>query len=94
MEQHSKLQIYKGMIHYLLETTDYTLKNIADLSNSSTNNLHSIYCNDQLPEYFPSELRLVKLYHIILECNITQNTCRKYVNKINKNSCHKGVMKC
>ena len=36
MENNSKLLVYKGIIQYLLESTHYTLKNIADLSRSST----------------------------------------------------------
>jgi len=75
----SKIQIYKGMIHYLLESTNYTLKNIADLSNSSIKNIRSIYYENLIPPNFASELHLVKLYHMILEVNINQSTYYKYL---------------
>lgn len=79
MENHSKLQIYKGIIQYLLETTNYTLKNIADLSNSSLKSIRLIYCDNLLPSNFESELQLVKLYHMILEININEIAYRKYL---------------
>jgi len=79
MENPSKLQIYKGMIQYLLESTNYTLKNIADLSNSSLKSIHSIYCDGLLPSNFASELQLVKLYHMILEININEKTYHRYL---------------
>lgn len=69
MENNFRLQIYKGMIQYLLESTQYTLKNIADLSNSSIKNLRSIYCDNLVPPNFTSDLQLVQLYHFILEIN-------------------------
>lgn len=75
MEHHSKLQIYKGMIQYLLESTNYSLKNIADLSYSSLNNIRSIYCDGLMPAHFISELNLIKLYQIILEINSRENNC-------------------
>lgn len=67
MEKITKIQIYKGMIQYLLESTSYTIKNIADLTNSSIKNIRSIYLGDQMPIYFPSEVQLIKLYQIVLE---------------------------
>ncbi len=69
MNQNSKLQIYKGIIQYLLETTHYNLNNIADLSNTSIKSIRSIYCEEYIPPNFSSELQLVKLYHAILELN-------------------------
>ena len=70
MNQNSKLQIYKGIIQYLLETTHYNLNNIADLSNTSIKSIRSIYCDEHIPPNFSSELQLVKLYHAILELNL------------------------
>jgi hypothetical protein len=81
MENSSKLQIYKGMIQYLLESTDYTLKDIADLSHSSIKNIRSIHCDDLMPIKFSSELALVKLYHLIIELTTDQNCCAKYLVK-------------
>jgi hypothetical protein len=70
MMNEPRLQIYKGMIQYLLVSTPYTLKNIADLSHSSIKNIRSIYCDEQIPRHFSSELNLVKLYHSIVELNL------------------------
>ena len=66
MQHYSKLQIYKGIIQYLLEVTCYTLKDIADLTNSSIKSIRSIHCHGQIPESFQTELNLIKLYHMIL----------------------------
>ena len=68
MHHHSKLQIYKGIIKYLLDSTNYTIKNIAEVTNSSVKNIRTIYCEDQIPAHF-SEINLVKLYHMMLELN-------------------------
>ncbi|MCX7118210.1 MAG: hypothetical protein NTW94_10000 [Legionellales bacterium] len=67
MKNNSKTLIYKAMIHYLLDSTRYTFKDIADLSDTSINNIRSIYYDDQLPAGFSSELQLVKLYHMVIE---------------------------
>ncbi len=77
MQQNTKVQIYQGMIQYLLESTHYTLKNIADLSNSSMKNIRSIHCDGLMPQVFPSELQLVKLYQMVLEANIKKNSWLK-----------------
>lgn len=79
MDSHSKLQIYKGIIQYLLESTNYTLKNIADLSSSSLKSIRSIYCDSSIPSNFASELQLVKLYQMILEINTNEKTYHKYL---------------
>ncbi len=64
-----KVQIYKGIILYLLDSTHYTLKNIASLTNTSIKALRSIYLYEEIPHYFKSELQLVRLFQIILEIN-------------------------
>ncbi|AMP93512.1 TPA: hypothetical protein F7Z80_07485 [Legionella pneumophila] len=69
MEHHSKINIYKGMIQYILDSTHYTLKNIAQLSHSSLDTIRMIYCHNALPGSFNSEIELMKLYQIILEIN-------------------------
>ncbi len=79
MEHHSKLQIYKGIIHYLMASTKYSLQDIADLSFSSIKNIRSIYNDDSLPPNFSSELHLVKLYHFIVEQKINERGFTKYV---------------
>lgn len=55
------------MIQYILDSTRYTLKNIADLSDTSIDNIRAIYCHNAIPKSFKAEIQLVKLYQIILE---------------------------
>ena len=78
----SELQIYRGIIHYLLGSTNYTLKNIADLSNCPITHIRLIYFDDCLPENFSSEIYLVKLFHMVLEMNINQEKYYKYCSLI------------
>lgn len=73
MHHHLKLTIYKGIIQYILDSTNYTLKNIADLSCSSVKNIRSIYCDDIFPGHFKSEVQLLKLYQILVELNIPRS---------------------
>ncbi|HHF7368189.1 TPA: hypothetical protein ACPSKY_003343 [Legionella bozemanae] len=79
MENNSKLQIYKGIIQYLLSSTNYTLKNIAELCNSSIKSIHAIYSDNFIPNNFSSEKELVKLYQMILEINSKMDVYRKYL---------------
>lgn len=65
-----KLQIYKGMIQYILESTDYNLSNIAELSDISFSCISEIYLQDSIPKNFKSEVRLIQLYQIIIETNL------------------------
>lgn len=66
MERNAKLQIYKGIIQYLLESTNYTLKNIADLAGAPLDKIRAIYCHDSATSNFKLELQLLKLYQIVL----------------------------
>ncbi|CZP18535.1 TPA: hypothetical protein JBI42_04110 [Legionella pneumophila] len=75
MEHHSRLNIYKGMIQYILDSTHYTLKHIAQLSHSSLDNIRMIYCHDSVPNNFKSEVELMKLYQIVLEINMNKDNC-------------------
>lgn len=82
MDVNFKLQIYKGIIQYLLKSTNYTLKDIADLTNSSIKNIRSIYTDDQMPRYFSSELQLVKLYQMILNIQVNnQNSIHTLIKE-------------
>lgn len=67
MENNSKIQIYKNIIQHLLETTEYSLIDIADLTNCSIKNIRAIYFDECIPTHFASELDLLKLYHFILK---------------------------
>ena len=84
MEKNLKLQIYKGMIQYLLNSTNYTLKNIAEHTDASIQHLRSIYTGDQIPPSFSTELQLIKLYQIILECHKHKNNITD--SKVAKNT--------
>lgn len=75
MTNQPKLQIYRGMIQYILDSTHYTLKHIAQLSDSSLDNIRMIYCHDSVPNNFKSEVELMKLYQIILEINMHEENC-------------------
>lgn len=70
MDHYSKLNIYKGMIQYILDSTHYTLRNIADLSGSPLDYIRTIYCHNAVPSSFKSEVQLIKLYQIVLEINM------------------------
>ncbi|HAU0262588.1 TPA: hypothetical protein JBF32_09050 [Legionella pneumophila] len=69
MENNFRLQICKSIINYLLESTNYTLKDIAALLNCSIRQLHSIYFDELMPINLYCERDLVRLYHLILELN-------------------------
>jgi hypothetical protein len=79
MDKSSKVQIYKGIIQYLLDSTNYTLKNIADLSNSPLNTIRAIYYEDFMPLNFSSENQLVRLYQLILEIHTQEKQFAKYL---------------
>ena len=81
MKYCSRVQIYKGMIQYMLDTTSYSLKSIAYLSNSSIKNIRSIYSFGELPTHFGSEMELVNLFQIILEINIKKKRSPLYFYK-------------
>lgn len=74
-----KLKIYQGIIQYIVGSTHYTLKNIADLTNSSITSIRSIYVEGLLPTNFSSETQLLKLYQMILEINNHGRRFEKYL---------------
>ncbi len=61
MENSPTLQIYKGMIQYLLRSTNYDLMDIADLSNTPIKSIRSIYYGRHVRLNPLSELQLVKI---------------------------------
>lgn len=75
MDHQLKLNIYKGMIQYILDSTHYTLKNIAELSGSSLDIIRAIYCHNLVPNNFKLEMKLLKLYQIVLEINMNSKKC-------------------
>ena len=72
MKHEKKLEIYKRMIQYLIDNTNYSLKSIAYLSKTSFKNIRTIHAYGELPTHFDSEMELVNLFQIILEINIKQ----------------------
>lgn len=78
MQTYSKLQIYKGIIKYILENTNYTLQDISHLTNCSIKNIRKIYFGKYIPVNFPSELALLRLYLFILEIKAKKNISKKY----------------
>lgn len=73
MECKFKVTIYKGMIDHLLSSTHFTLKDIANHTGSPISSIRSIYLDQQLPIYFPSEIALIKLYQIVLEIQMNKD---------------------
>ncbi|HAT8692462.1 hypothetical protein ACX1EY_14050 [Legionella pneumophila] len=61
-----KIIIYKGIIQYLLDTTNYSLQRIANLSNSQLAHLQLIYNHDRLPKESKVELNLLKLFTTVI----------------------------
>lgn len=83
-KDHLKLQIYKGMVQYLLDSTKYNLKNIAALTNTPPKHINSIYYHHCMPLNFSSEQQLIKLYQIILEINTNENKYPDHCPQQNK----------
>lgn len=69
MESKFRVQICKDIINYLLESTNYNLKNIADLLNCSIREFRSIYFDEFIPLNASFERDLVRLYLLILDIN-------------------------
>ncbi|RUQ78141.1 hypothetical protein [Legionella septentrionalis] len=85
MTNYPKLQIYQGIIQYLLDSTGYDLKNIAALSNTTIKSIRTIYKGDKIPPNFSSsEKHLVQLYQMILELNTKKGTNLKHLTKETK----------
>lgn len=82
MTNHPKLQIYQGIIQYLLDSTGYDIKNIAALSNASIKSIRTIYEGIGMPVNFAaSEKQLVQLYQMILELNTKQRSGLQFLAK-------------
>lgn len=68
-----KVTIYKGMIDYLLSSSHFTLKDIANHTGSNLSSIRSIYLDETIPSHFSSEIALIRLYQIILEIQMNKN---------------------
>ena len=67
-----KLPIYKGIISYLLDSTNYSLRDIALLSNIPLKMIREIYSHNQNSLTLKEELELLRLYQILLEVHAEQ----------------------
>ncbi len=77
MTDHLKLQIYQGIIQYLLDSTSYDINNIAALSNASLRSIRLIHQGIAMPENFSSsEKHLVQLYQVVLEINTKKSNIK------------------
>lgn len=65
-----KVIIYKGIIQYLLDSTNYSLQRIANLSNSQIAHLQMIYQHNRLPKESNVELNLLKLLTIVIDMEL------------------------
>lgn len=65
-----KITIYKGMIQYLLNSTEYSLQRIANLTNSPIVHLQLIYNHNRLPRESKVELNLTKLFMIVIDMEL------------------------
>jgi hypothetical protein len=75
-----KINIYKGIIQYLLNSTNYSLQRIANLSNSSVAHLQLIYQYNQLPKESKVELNLLKLFSIVIDMELKSEWKHKFLN--------------
>ncbi|HAU1838725.1 TPA: hypothetical protein RJX18_000221 [Legionella pneumophila] len=70
MSHNYKVGIYKGIIQYLLDATNYSLQRIANLSNSPIAYLQLIYHHNRLPQNRSIELNLLKLFVVYIDMEI------------------------
>ncbi|HAT4426957.1 TPA: hypothetical protein JBB06_03110 [Legionella pneumophila subsp. pneumophila] len=70
MSHDYKIGIFKGIIQYLLDATNYSLQRIANLSNSPIAYLQLIYHHNRLPQNRTIELNLLKLFVVYIDMEI------------------------
>ncbi|KTC81701.1 hypothetical protein [Legionella brunensis] len=74
-----KIGIYKGIIQYLLDSTNYSLHRIANLSNSPIAHLQLIYHHNKFPKNGQVELNLLKLFILFIDMEIKgERKCKSY----------------
>lgn len=66
MDHESRKQICQEIIQYILDSTQFTLRNIANLSKTPHKTIRSIYFENQKP-HFATEINLIRLYLFLLE---------------------------
>ena len=68
MNSDLKIVIFQNMIQYLLETTDYSLERIANLSNVSLKNLRDLQEGaDGVINVRRAEINVLKLFTLIID---------------------------
>ncbi|RUQ92902.1 hypothetical protein [Legionella septentrionalis] len=70
MFHEKKIIIYKEIIQYLLDSTEYSLQRIANLSNSPVSHLQMIFQYNRLPKESKVELNLLKLFLIVIDMEL------------------------
>ena len=75
-----KNNIYKGIIQYLLSSTNYSLQRIANLSNSPLAHLQLIHQYNQLPKESMVELNLLKLFSIVTDMELKGELKHKFLS--------------
>ncbi|CDZ76718.1 hypothetical protein BN59_00992 [Legionella massiliensis] len=65
-----KISIYKGIIQYLLDSTEFSLQRIANMSNSEICHLQLIYNHNRLPKHGKVELNLLKLFSLVVDMEL------------------------
>lgn len=70
MVHDQKISIYKGIIKYLLSSTNYSLPRIANLSNTSLAHLQLIHLYDRLPKESKVEINLLKLFSTVVDMEL------------------------
>lgn len=65
-----KVAIYKGMIQYLLDSTNHPLHRLANLSNTPIAHLQLIYHHNRLPQDNNFELKLLKLFMLFIDIEL------------------------
>lgn len=64
MKRNSNLFICQEIIQYLLDSANYSLKTIADLTNTSITKIQGIYYENEAPLY-STEMLLLEIYQFI-----------------------------
>ncbi|RUQ81510.1 hypothetical protein [Legionella septentrionalis] len=70
MFNEKKIIIYKEIIQYLLDSTQYSLQRIANLCNSPIYHLQMIFQYNRLPKESKVELNLLKLFLTVIDMEL------------------------
>ena len=74
--------IYNGMIQHILNTTDFSIKAIAILARASIDEIQSIYYDNQIQFGFNKEIKLIRLFELILEMQHQKNRSPSFIQEV------------